>query len=249
MYVLAREPRSVQGVIASTFELYRQALGALLPLALIAGTAALVERYYELRHGLPETPEELFADAGYWLVLAITLVTHLLAQGAMWAQADFIARGESMAPGRAFGIGLRALPTMLGSTVLYIVAMTAGLILLIVPGVLVSVSLFLYGPIVILEGKGVIGSVRESHRLVWGAWWHTAVVQLLGGVILIAAAVLALLLVTLLLAPLPADSAPRFVLDLLVTAAVSALATPFFVLLLLELYYDLRLRKGAGGAA
>ena len=37
-------------------------------------------------------------------------------------------------------------------------------------------SLLFYALCIVLEGDGVLESLRHSHRLVWGNWWRTAVI-------------------------------------------------------------------------
>jgi hypothetical protein len=248
MYELASKPRSIEQLLRSAIELYKITFVEMLPLALIAALAAVIERGYVLIYIAPDRREELFLDPRYLLVVLVTLLIDLVAYGAMWALADFAAQRERMHSLRALGIGIRALPTMAASTILFIFSVTVGMLLLIVPGVIVSVSFFLYGPAIILERKGIIASLGESHRLVQGNWWHTAIIQTagFGGVLLFA--VLVLWTLDVLLAIVGAASGTALVIELLAAAAVAVITTSFSIILMLEIYRDLKLRKQQPGA-
>ena len=237
------KPGSIEQVLGSALQLYKSSFARMLPLALIAAFAAVIERVYALFYMAPEQMDPLSPDPRYLGVVLATLIIDLLAWGALWALADFAARGERMHSLRALGIGIRALPMMTASTLLFIASMFVGFILLIVPGVILSVSFFLYGPIIILERRGVSESLLESFRLVQGNWWHTAIVQTFGfgGMLLTAGAFLWLL--DLLVAALALAGHSVQVIEIAAAAAVAIVTTPFSIALMLEIYRDLKLRR------
>ncbi len=237
-------PRSIEQVLGSTWQLYKSSFAQMLPLSLIAGVAAVIERVYALIYMAPDQLQTLSPDPEYMAVVFGTLVIDLLAYGALWALADFAARGERMNSLRALGIGWRALPMMTASTVLFIVSMVVGFVLLIVPGAILSVSFFLYGPIIILERRGVSESLLESFRLVQGSWWHTAIIQAVGfGGMLLSAGVF-LWLLDLLVAGLGLAGHSLLTIKIAAAAAVAIATTPFSIVLMLEIYRDLKVRRG-----
>ena len=248
MYELPSKPRTIEQLLRSALELYRNTFVEMLPLSLIAALAAVIERGYVLIYVAPDRRDELLLDPRYLMVVLVTLVIDLLAYGAMWALADFAAHRERMHPLRALGIGIRALPTMVASTILFIFSVTVGFLLLIVPGVIVSVSFFLYGPAIILERKGAIASLSESHRLVQGSWWHTAIIQTVGFGGVLVFAVLGLWTLDVLFAIVGAEPSTVIVLELLAAAAVAIITTSFSIILMLEIYRDLKLRRQQGAA-
>lgn len=58
-----------------------------------------------------------------------------------------------------------------------------GTLLLIVPGVWLGISLSLVAPVMAIEQRGPMGSIRRSYRLVKGNWWETFGFLLLIGLI------------------------------------------------------------------
>jgi hypothetical protein len=248
VYEIAKGPREVGEVLRSSLALFQAAFLPMLPLSLIAALAAVIYRAFIV----PAVPEDVltalkfdFVDARFLTLLAVAMVLNLFAYGAMWAQGDFIAHGERMSTPRALAIGLRALPTLVGASVLFIAAVAAGSMLFLVPGVFLSVTLFLYGPAVILERKGVFAALGESHRLVLGHWWHTAVLQTLGFGATMLVAILVQWTADLLLAGASPDASAGLVAAACVAAIVAVATNAFVAVLMLEIYRDLKLRRDA----
>jgi hypothetical protein len=243
MYAMAKAPRTVQMMLESAVRLYQQGYRSVLPFTCVAVVASLIGNAFTFTHDLPQTPQELLRMPGYKLTLFSSTLIAVFAYGALWAKLDFIARGEPMSAVRAFAIALRALPTLAVSTVLFLIAMMVGIVLFIVPGAIVSVALSMYGPIVMLEGKGMLSSLRASHELVRGSWWYVAVAQLAGFLPALLFASLALIITEVALTTMGIGGEARIVVSLVTSGLVTAVVTPFFAALVLELYYELKLRR------
>ncbi len=54
-----------------------------------------------------------------------------------------------------------------------LVANTLGTIAFILPGIFVFILLSMAQPLVLLEDKGIIESLKGSCKLIWGKWWNT----------------------------------------------------------------------------
>ncbi len=52
----------------------------------------------------------------------------------------------------------------------------SGTMLLIIPGIILSVSLMFVFILGIIDAQGILQTLLNSHRLVWGNWWHTALI-------------------------------------------------------------------------
>jgi len=243
MYAMSTTPRTVRQLLESTMRLYQHAFQALLPLTMIAVVAALILNGFTLTHVMPENPLDLLKMRGFTLTLISWIIFYTYAYGALWAKLDFLARGEEMTSARAFAIGLRALPTLCFATLLFLVALEVGLLLFFVPGVFVSVALCLYGPIIMLEGKGAIAGLRESHELVRGSWWYIAVAQLAGGLPVLVGVMIMLVITSLVLELAGAGDGGKLVFGLVVSALIAAAVTPFFAALVLECYYEMKIRR------
>jgi hypothetical protein len=69
-------------------------------------------------------------------------------------------------------LGARHTCTMMGASLLAYIACMLGMLLLIIPGIYLSVMLFVIKPAVIIEGLGVFGSLKRSYNLVSGKWCY-----------------------------------------------------------------------------
>jgi hypothetical protein len=69
------------------------------------------------------------------------------------------------------------LPVLAVSTVLFFIAFFAGLILLIIPGIVVMVRLGCYDYAVMFEGAGILNSFKRSRQLTKGSFWRIAAVM------------------------------------------------------------------------
>jgi len=65
-----------------------------------------------------------------------------------------------------------------GASVIYALLSSAGLLLLVIPGVYVGTVLCLGGCAVVLEGGGVFGALRRSREIVRGSFWRVFIVLL-----------------------------------------------------------------------
>lgn len=71
-----------------------------------------------------------------------------------------------------------------GASLLSMIFIFAGLLLLIVPGIIVAIALMLVGPVVIVENPGIVDSLKRSHELTDGYKLKISIlVLLLAGVI------------------------------------------------------------------
>jgi len=121
---------------------------------------------------------------------------------------------------------------------LAVLGISAGLFLLVVPGLLLLTRWILIVPAIILEGKGVLAAFGRSSELVKGSSWSVFGVVLLTVVLYVAGWIV----VSLVLLPLPA--APQGFLTSIVGSSVTA---PIVAVAWTLTYY--RLRGGREPAA
>lgn len=69
----------------------------------------------------------------------------------------------------------RLIPLLVLS-ILYSMLVLSGTMLLIIPGIILSVSLMFVFILGIIDAQGILQTLLNSHRLVWGNWWHTALI-------------------------------------------------------------------------
>lgn len=84
-----------------------------------------------------------------------------------------IAEGERPGLGEALALARGRYGAVIGATVLYLLAIVLGLILLIVPGIYLSVRLYLAAQAAVVDHRSPTGALNRSAELVKGRWWQT----------------------------------------------------------------------------
>ncbi|MFT4797341.1 MAG: hypothetical protein ACJAR0_001384 [Candidatus Azotimanducaceae bacterium] len=154
---------------------------------------------------------------------------------------------------RAFGLGdmvdamtmsFKKLFPLIGLYLGLVLAVSFGMILLIVPGMILVISLSLSMYCMVLEGTGPIESLKRSHSLVWGNWMRTAMVFSVGGLLLIVFYFIVVFVSATVIFTSDPDSI-QFWTSVL-TSAITPFAQPFLIAMGLVIYNDVRVRKEGG---
>lgn len=251
MYEKPTSPQSIGQVLDGTFRLTAASFRYTWLLALLAGLASYAASAYQFSKG-GTLMEAMLApqDATYWTLYGAGVVLSILFFAAIYLRIDAVAGGTA-GEGGAISVALRRLPLLIVLTILYFVAIMCGTILLIVPGLILMVSLILSVPIFLLEDRGPVDSLTSSHRLVWGNWWRTAAILTVAAIVVV---VLYFIFgfIAALVGPLVTggDAVLGAMVSLLIVLALLGIViTPFFGALVLNIYWDLKLRKEGGDLA
>jgi hypothetical protein len=239
MHALPDRPRSVGQTLDDGVRLFRRAFASSLSLSLFA-------------NALIGVPILLAADvttaAGLRFIVVMVLgwTLSLAFFSALSYRLWGIATGADPGFAASTRRGFACLPALLMALLLYLLAVAAGLILLIIPGIMLSVSLFFYSLVIVLEGDGPARALGASHRLVRGDWWRTAaVLSVAFAVVMImqlGADALTLLWTGV---DLDADAYPATedLLSTIVSVLASTVTGPLFAAVMIVLYHDLGLRR------
>lgn len=252
MYQLATAPRGIGQVLDSVFQLARTAFGRLLPFALISGVLGIVPFVYLFMSGAMTDQAALATLAfspGYWLSVGGMAILMIVIYGAALVRGESIAQGEDVGLGASFGRAAPLFLTMLLAGILYAIVLGIGMVLLIVPGLIVMVSLYMFLPAIVLDGKGIVESLKYSHGLVWGNWWRTATVVTIAVVIMYVLFVIIGLVLGFFFAFGGVDPVTVFLVQGVTSFLGGLLVMPFFCALYLEVYRDLKMRKTGGDLA
>jgi hypothetical protein len=260
MPIQPAQPQSIGGVLDTTFQLYKASVIRMIPMSLLFILASSPSSIYVFTKGFGNTGNPLamlalLESPGYLLATLATYVGIVLMASAASIKMAAIAAGGDVTIASALMKSLTRLPTLVLAMVLYGIAVTIGLLLLLVPGVILSVSLLLFIGTCVFDNKGPIGCLLASHRLVWGNWWRSSAILVVGFIVLIVIYCLALLLISIVspLAVIGAGTENLLLISMLMGFAIGALVglfmTPFYLALFLALYWDLKLRKEGGDLA
>ena len=236
-------PRDLGAIVSTAFTTWWQHLGVFIALAAIPVFPAifLIDGLWGGALRDPDTTNIGAAVAsavvqGLIIAPLVTAMHVLVVLG--------LARGEHPSVAGALRDGLRVLPVVSVAVLLYTLAVFAGTIALIVPGIFLAVRLYFAAQAAVVDDARGADALRRSWRLVEGAWWRTfgilIVLSILSGLL-----ALPLGFVTQIIGSV-ADNGPLYVLG----AAIAQTVTLSFTALAgTILFFDLRARRSATAPA
>lgn len=259
MAIQPTQPQGIGGVLDTAFQLYKSTLAVVWPIALLMTVLSLAPLAYLVATGIPAfdpaatTVPDPSIFTNILLAVLISLIPSTWGMGAILLKQEAIGAGGDLATGSAFQIALQRLPVLIVALILYMLAITVGYVLLIVPGLILTLSLMLYMSLALFEHKGPVDSLVGSHKLVWGNWWRTAAIFTLTGILMMVI-YFALAFVLGLISPFAAMALGNGLLvgmavQLLTQAALNVLVMPFTCAVFISIYWDLKLRKQGGDLA
>ena len=120
---------------------------------------------------------------GLLLWLLSVAVGALLTGSLVYAVVDLQRAGRASA-GECLSRGLRVLPRVFLVSLLYTVAVFVGYVLLIVPGVIVSLIFAVCVPVAVLEGGGPFAALKRSYTLTKGHGWLLFITYFVWGLLI-----------------------------------------------------------------
>ena len=178
-------PFTVTTIWHGTIAALRPDFGTLF--ALVAPFTLLVSMVVELFGPPPPTTIAEFTPKVAVLLLLIPSVIGALGQLAL----TWLIASPGGTPGRAIGVGLRALPGYLLAILLITPATSLGLFLLVVPGLYLFARMFLVGPAMVIESLGPVAALRRSWALTAANSWTIVLFLVLALLFVFGAALLA----------------------------------------------------------
>ncbi|MEM9742464.1 MAG: hypothetical protein AAF918_07245 [Pseudomonadota bacterium] len=251
--MLPTEPLSIGGVLDAGIRLYRNTFRSVLPLIAVAAVPyALANAWMgAVTPAADEGPELAVGQLGLFLVamLGVYLALMFLAY-ALGHKIVALAKDEPSSVSSAVVAGLKYMLPGFVLVILSILALGIGYVLLIIPGLILTVSLAFYTLVPLMEERSVWAGLNRSHHLVWrGGWLRTAAVLTVMSVVLMALYVILTLVVGLTLAPsmlsedpLAAASGGSAIGTFVVTWVSVALFSPLYSAIAVVQYNDLQLR-------
>ena len=244
MVALASEPQTVGRVLDSGFKLFVKAFTGVLPLSLAAAAVLAVPNIASVLMGGTEQVQSPVPASTVLVLFLVALPIYMILIAAVVYRLGAVAELHQASAGQALSRGVRCALPLIVAAVLYFLAMAGGLILLIIPGVILSLSLSFAFIAIVLDGESALAALKRSHRLVWGNWWRTlAVVSVPVVIVMILYVGLGIAFgATLVMS----DGKPAS--DVLMTAnlteaAIGGITAPLIYSIMIAQYHDLKLRK------
>ena len=249
MRLLASQPVSIAKILDTSIKLYVASFNKLIGFFLIMAAFYIATGLFtqQLIRGQTANPAEaqpaVLANLPlFWgFVLVFTLMSFVL-YIAMVYRIDNVVNEREDSFMEALQVGFKKFPSMILAVFLYSIAMTVGLILLVVPGVILSLSLAFYLYFIVVDSLGGYAALKASHSLVWGNWWRTMTVFMAPFIVIMIIFMTVGLLIGFLGAVFIQNPASASILGI-VNNIVSAFITPYFFTLGYVQFNDLKLRK------
>lgn len=148
--------------------------------------------------------------------------------------------GERVTVGATYRYALTRVPGILLISILTLLATLVGFLLLVIPGIIVAVRMSFASIVLVVEGKRGTGAMGRSWQLSKGHFWRILGAVVVAGII--GAVVTAILAIPgeLVAQGLGPDGWPVRALG---NSLAIVLVTPFSTLIIVLLYFDLRIRK------
>jgi hypothetical protein len=252
MYQLATAPRGIGQVLDSIIQLTRTSFLRMLPYAILTTLISALPFVYLIYTGVLNNPAlaaQVVFSGGYWLTILIMIPVSTLLYGASILRIESIAQGADIGIGASFRAALPRILALIGGTIGFMLAIGVGFVLLVIPGVYLLGSLFLFVPAVVLDGKGPIESLNHSHKLVKGNWWRLATIGGIAVIIFYLVYLVAAVVVGFIMGFRGADPAFVFMVDMVSTLVGGLLMMPFLSALYVEMYREVKMRKLGGDLA
>jgi hypothetical protein len=176
------------------------------------------------------------------LVILVSLVATSLATAAAYRLVADAYLGRAVDADASLRFGLRRLASVMWVSLLFGLGVFAGLVLLIVPGIFVTVAWAIATPVLLAENLRGSKAIGRSRALVRGRWWPCAgVVYLMYLLELIV--YVGILFVIGRIVDTGGNDGLLFVEEGVTSLIASTLVLPFHVAVTTVLYIDLRVRK------
>jgi len=265
MAIRPERPQTIGGVLDTTFSLYKSSIGSVWPLCLLLALVGMIPALYlynSVGAVLPNSNDPfailaVFNRPGYLLSNLLTMILSAWCYGALFLKIHAIGIDAPLGRGMALQSALGRLASLVIVAILAFLAIGIGLVLLVVPGLILTISLLVSWPLVLFEQAGPVTALTGSHRLVWGNWWRTTAILSVGFLIVLvlytAVGILAGMLVPLVGFGSGSGGGDIVlfgtVLGLVVGVSSNVILAPFFSALVIAVYWDLKLRKHGGDLA
>lgn len=120
--------------------------------------------------GVSVSPAQFTVTGGTWLAIILGIIAVLIMIGASIVAIRIVTlEDDTIIPEESYRSGIgRAILSMIGAGVLFVLATMIGSVFLLIPGLFILISCFMYGFAVAVEGHGPIAALKHSWGLARG---------------------------------------------------------------------------------
>jgi hypothetical protein len=253
MFTLPTRPQSIGEVLDSSIKLFRQSFPQSWPIALTAAAVRSAVLIYMTLHlglaGKSGQVMKLYSTPSFLTLSLASALISLVLYGALLFKTNAVATDTDMSTGEALNSGLRAGPRIFLASLGFGLACALGFVLLIIPGLYISIALALYAAAIVVDDQRAGESLGTSRRLVKGNYWRTAAIFTVAFVILMIVFMALGVVVGISAVALSHDPTVILLINTCVQSLVYIVTYPFFASILVVVYHDLKLRNEGGDLA
>ncbi|HEY8052094.1 MAG: glycerophosphoryl diester phosphodiesterase membrane domain-containing protein [Steroidobacterales bacterium] len=237
-------PQTVGEILDTAFRIFSVTLLKCLPLAALSLLAGQLGNIYSLLKGQPlQSLLTTQRDPRWWLLAFVGYVIALTMTSAIVRRQCAIASGQPASPRGELAAALRLVPGLFVVLVLFVLAMAAGLVLFIIPGLYIATRLAFATTAYLLTDRGVFESLSYSWQLTEGHVWRLSLIFTVYIALVIVFYVLAGVIATVIGAPFALGDIALFTaVTAAVTVIVGSIVRPFYTALALAVFGDLTVR-------
>jgi uncharacterized membrane protein YeaQ/YmgE (transglycosylase-associated protein family) len=246
-------PLSVGEVLDASFKIVRQSFGVLAGCVLVVAlplnildtliTASTVDHAFNVDSTAGSNLDTGTVWAGVIVRFALSVVLSALAAAACFRAVSGLYLGERPTIGESLSFAASRLMPVIALAFLYFLGLIPAFLLLIIPGIWLSIAWTVSFPALLSEGLSPTAALGRSFQLVRGRWWPTFGAVLLMNILVgIISAVIAGILTATLVAS-TASEPTAAVINTIANTLSAVVTLPISAAVLTVLYFDLRVRK------
>ena len=243
MFTLKTEPQNSQQILEQGFSLYKRSFGSALPYSFIAALLMIAPYSLSALYSLSNSQTE-HHQVALWIMGIAWLGGFTILSGLIFRLYCICYNVPSHFVGSVTHALFKLIPLLL-LLALYCIIVLSGTMLLIIPGLIFTISLMFSFILVITDNQNVFQTLTLSHRLVWGQWWHVTSVICVPLLLNITFTLTVLLSAILLFTKINAKTPDIIMTATVLNIVIQTIFIPLIFSVVLVLLHDLRRRAFA----
>ena len=247
MFTLPNEPQTVGQTLDTGFKLYFQSFKHVLLISAIMNGMWIITSFL---YGPQQAIDQQIAGddiAGLIAIIIVLALMYFVLQVAMIERIHRFTQGDLGTLGDALNRGKKLFLPMLGASIMNMLVIGIGMLLLVIPGIVLAIYMFLFPAALVIEGSGPVQSLQRSMDLVKQNWWRCMLIlTVVGTVYMILYSVVILALSLSIALSTPEDIAAFALYGDLAGSVIATILTPLLFSMVLVIFNDLKLRREGG---
>lgn len=189
MFTMPKKPQNCFGVLLTSLQFWKTHYKQLLLTVLASIILGAIPGLIFPKINVTTYSTVLTIILKYWWCLPIFLIVMFFLFGFVLHRVYCIINKKDEPIIHSLFVALKKLPYLIIAYFIYVIVVSAGLLVFIIPGIGFLILLSMYFPLIVVEDKGPISAFKRSWDLTTKAWWHTFFVFLILTTVIILASI------------------------------------------------------------